>query len=350
MDIPLSLSLMFLIVAGINTMVMIKAESRSVRFLAENERIENILRVKYLYEPEIFRRSGVIGMGIGLMIDEQGEDTENLGIIIYSEQANPDPASRFPEFLEKVQVQVRIVNSGLPTNSDNSKQGELGINPRENIFQSMIGGISGGPDFFYVEPRQGTIGLIVRDKYTKKLFIMSCCRVIGGKKPQIGDGVSQPARKWLGYRAAELQRFLYGNNLYLGKQYFQDVAVALPANGRDAQLGRIYGVDKPIFTSSEPYPGQNVMKSGIATGVSAGVVEAIYVDYITPKKIILYSMFTIRSPSVRFSDIGDRGSAIFSSDNENYSYVGLLNGTRGDLTMCSPISPILKRIKCSVIE
>lgn len=349
MGIPLPISLMLSILVGINTMVMIKAKSRRINFSVENERIEEILGVKYLYEPEMFRRSGVIGMGIGLMIDEQGEDTEELGIIIYSEQANPNPASHFPAFLENVKVQVRIVNPSLPTLSDNSKQGDLGINPRENIFQTMIGGISGGPDYFYVEPRLGTIGLVVRDKYTKKLFIMSCCRVIGGKKPQVGDGVSQPARKWLGYRAAELERFLYGNILYQGKQYFLDVAVALPTNGRAAELGSIYGIDKPILASSEPYPGQNVMKSGIATGVTAGVVEAIYVDYITPKKIILYSMFTIRSPSVRFSDMSDRGSAIFSNDDETYSYVGLLNGTRGDLTMCSPISPILKRIKCSVI-
>lgn len=325
-----------------------KTENGRGKLPGIDERMEEILRIKYLYETNIFLRSGVIGVGVGLMLNEHGEHTTELGIIIYCESTNPDP-SHFPTILDGIKVQVRIVNAALPTAAEKNQLNAPSVNPREDIFKTLIGGISAGPNFFYIDSRQGTIGMIVKDKYTKKLFIMSTCRAIGGKRPQSGDEVSQPARKWVGYQAAELQRFLFGNILCYGKQYFQDVAVALPINDRSAELGRIYDVDRAILEFTDPYPGQRVMKSGVATSITTGVVDAVYVDYMTPKRKILYSMFTIRTSATAFSEIGDRGSAIFSIDNEEYSYVGLLNGQRGELAMCSPIAPILKRIKCDIV-
>jgi hypothetical protein len=322
----------------------------------DEEDVRKVRGIKEKYEMELFKCPAITGVGIGLMTDDDGKYTSEVGISIYYDPAYQDLVADLPAVLEGVRTQVRPGGFALPVEPESELEqmpegGEnleqASTNPRKRRIDPMIGGIGGGPDYLYLHPRKNTIGLIVRDLLTGELMIMSTCSAICGKRPRVGDGVSQPARSYLPDRAAELVRWHKGNVNYGDQGYYIDAALALPAAGRSAQIGQIYGINHFITQSEQVGLGWQVIKSGVG-GVTEGLVVNIDFTSMTTSGPI-FRMFVVRGLWADFSTDHDSGSAILAlNEHGGCDVVGLLNGGRGELTLCSMIDPILASLACEM--
>lgn len=322
----------------------------------DEEDIRKVRGVKEKYEMELFKYPGITGVGIGLMVDDDGKYTSEVGISIYYDPASVVSVVNLPEVLEGVRTQVRPGFFAPPIEQESElaqmPEGEehlekTSTNPRKRRIDPMIGGIGGGPDFLYLHPRKNTIGLVVRDLLTGELMIMSTCTAICGKRPRVGDGVSQPARHYLSDRAAELVRWHKGNVNYGDRGYYIDAAVALPAAGRSAQIGQIYDINPVITQTEEVGLGWGVIKSGV-DGVTEGLVVNIDFTSMSTSGPI-FRMFVVQGFWAGFSTVHDSGSAILAfNEHGGCDVVGLLNGGHGELTLCSMINPILASLACEI--
>jgi hypothetical protein len=298
------------------------------------------------------------------MSDARGELTHDLGLLIFYDDLAERRPTGLPTEIEGIQTEIRPGHferpfaplgeqeeflrppaDGFPLREEDP----LATDPREEIVEPMIGGISGSPDFFYITDRKGTIGLVVRDS-TGFPLIMSNRHVIGGKDPEVGDGVSQPARTWLGDLAASLVAWEQNNILIAGRDYGMDVAVARPTNDRTASIGQIYNLPTP-FGGDAPNVGKKVVKSGIGSNITNGTIGAVNVDIRDRDNndLIMRNQITIRSTTEDFAAPGDSGSAVI--DTESNRVVALLWGFNhtGREGCATPILPILDHFRCTLL-
>ncbi len=323
--------------------------------------LERIRDINANRQDDIFKIRGVTGMGVGFLSDTAGAQTDEIGIIVYIDTALTS-AIAIPTRLDGVTVQVQRGRfkhpfasafvqdeSRSPADAGDTAAHEQSLtdNPREKLFNPMVGGISGNPDFFYVSPKAGTIGLVVRDA-ADRAMILSNRHVICGKQPKVGDGVSQPARFILGDLAASLVKWQLGDVAYQGKQYGVDAAVASPVAKRGATIGEVYGL-RAVTGSGDPTLGLAVTKSGLTTGVTVGTINRIDVRTTNEDGTVLSNQVTMIAPSGNFSEGGDSGSVII--DTAANTVVALLWGANDTTreTVASPIAPILDLFNCKVI-
>lgn len=322
--------------------------------LSSVEHIERIRRIKNKHEKYLFQRPEITAVAISLMKDENGAYTSDVGIAIYFDPEHQDSVADLPPTLEGICTQVRPwrCSPSLETESeqvlmDNSFEQEgLYDNTRRQVINPMIGGISVSPDFIYLIRKRGTIGLIVRDNITGNALVLSTKSAMAGKRPHIDDGVSQPARRGLGDRAAELVMWEKGDIHYYEERYFINAALARPTNGRAAEVGRIYGLMTPIVGVNNISLDMEVLKSGVG-GVTYGRVTNTDFTIVNAEQS-MSRMFVVESVDGDFSNRDDCGSAILTLDEGECQVVGLLNEKQGEFTLCSLISPILAYFNCSV--
>lgn len=297
---------------------------------------------------------GVTAIGVGMLTDDDGNLTDTLGLIIYHESPEASLHGDIRTRVGDVPLQVRQGVFTKPPRGtapeaphDQAKADEqrrLSDNPREQVVNPMVGGISGSPDYWSWSEDVGTIGMVLRAAAGTPV-ILSNHHVICRDNPQVGDDVSQPARVWFGDLAAKIVAWEKGNIVYQGTTYGVDAAVASPANGRLATIGAIYNLPTPTG-SAVPTLGMNVVKSGVTTDITNGVISGFY-DIQQPNMRNQIGIQARRAGEL-FSDHGDSGSGIIDTASNNV--VGLLWGGANNnaLTLASPIIPILNRFNCTV--
>lgn len=334
-----------------------KPLSAGVSNLVSSKQMDYIRVAKNNYEKQLFQREGITAVGIGLLKDDSGEYINDVGITIFYDPDNPAAVADIPPKVDGIRTQVRPwrLSSSLETESELAQAitdtgslelEDLSANPRKQVTNPIIGGISASPDFFYLHPRRGTIGLIVRDIITGNALLMSTQSAIAGRNPQVDDGISQPARRGLGHRAAELAMWAKGDTLFYEESYYIDIALARPTNGRTAEIGWIYGINQPIAGTSHLWLNMEVIKSGVS-GLTYGRVTNT--DFtVANAEEPMSRMFVVESMHGTFSTKYDKGSAILTVENGEYRVVGLLNNIDDGLTLCSLITPILAYTECSV--
>ena len=315
------------------------------------------------HQDALFTIPGITSVGVGKLKNQDNIYSEEQGIIVFYDVPDGQPAPTIPDMLDGFKTELRRSRFTFPGQRDNQHEylsppadaipkKSSGIdNPRDVLFNPMIGGISGNPDFFYVSSWTGTIGLVVKDNKTHNPLIMSNQHVICGKNPKVGDGVSQPARNWFGDEGAKLTKWIHGNVISNGVSYGMDAAIAAPSNKRRATPGEIYGID-PVTQSAEPAVGDNVLKSGLTTDITRGEIEVVNVTVKIDDVRLDRQFFILATNCPAFSEGGDSGSAVIRENTGSArAVVGLLwGGDTADPTrsVASPINPILSYFDCSV--
>jgi hypothetical protein len=310
--------------------------------------LPELTNVKEQFRDELKNIDGINAIGVGLMTNIKGELTDELGIVIYHKDPNDSVLLKITNILGNIRREVRCGEFHAPQTEAEMKPSaeemEITAGPREKKVNPMIGGISGSADNLTNLGDKGTIGLVVKANDGTAL-IMSNQHVICTKDPEVGDGVSQPAREWFGDLAAELVDWRKGNINYQGTQYGVDVAIARPTNDRTATIGQIYNLPTPIG-SGTPVLNRKVAKSGITTEITNGIVDGI-VDVLEPD---MRNQITITGLNGVFSKPGDSGSAVI--DTTENKVVALLWGgstEKSPRTIASPINPILSLFHCSIV-
>ena len=325
--------------------------------------IDHIREVNARHQARILSIPGVTAMGVGFLSGADGSLTEEVGILIYIQKVGIG-AKSIPSTIEGFKVDVRFGVFRSPS-ADALHQDEFNCppadvpkargveddNPRNRLIEPMIGGIGANPDFFYVSPTVGTIGLVVKNK-AGGASILSNRHVIAGKKPKVGDPVSQPARNVTGDKAASLVNWQLGDITYQGKRYGVDAATATPTNGRSATIGKMFELND-LTGAGEPTLGLKVTKSGITTGITIGKITAIDLATSNDVGTEMSNQVVIRAVNHPgdFSAPGDSGSAIVAlTTNDTENVVALLWGGNEDHeTVASPIVPILDHFECTVV-
>jgi hypothetical protein len=305
-------------------------------------------------------KDDVTAVGIGYL-----PGTTEIGIIIHITEPAKVSALAVPTSFNGVKVATKVgrfvhhVSSGVSarapvtqlapatdTKPAPTTEVELG-NPRDATFEPMIGGVSANPNYWSSES-MGTLGMAIKNASGQPV-ILSNYHVICRSNPAVGDEVAQPAHEILFHLAATLQDFILGNYTYNGAQYGMDAAIALPTNGRSAQLGAIYGFQGTVYTTAgTPNLGDLVTKSGLTSNITNGTVTQINTAVKNDSGAILKNQILIQSTSgADFSEQGDSGSVIINSSTSN-AVALLWGGNDQSETVASPIIPILARFNCTI--
>ncbi|UXS31746.1 hypothetical protein FY152_06465 [Agrobacterium tumefaciens] len=316
---------------------------------------EELTALKERHYHQLTGIPGVTAIGVGLLEDDTGELTQELGLILYQHAPEASLQASLMTTLGGAPVQVRegsfirpheaLRTPPVPGTELKDHPRRLSDNPREKIVEPMVGGISGSPDYWSWTDTVGTIGLVVRAANGAPL-IVSNAHVICRDNGQIGDDVSQPARTWLGDLAANIVALQRGNIVYQGTSYGVDAAVASPTNGRLATIGAIYNLPSPVGAAVAAL-NMNVTKSGVTTNITNGVVSGFY-DVQQPNMRNQIGISPRRAGEV-FSQPGDSGSAVIDTAGNNV--VGLFWGAsaQGTISLASPIQPILNLFNCTIV-
>ncbi|ASK30014.1 hypothetical protein CEY12_07785 [Chryseobacterium sp. T16E-39] len=227
----------------------------------------------------------------------------------------------------------------------------------------LIGGISisanGGLMHGGKEVRgNGTLGVMVNKKNDDNPYMMTCAHVLVGTTTKLDSDVCQQS-KWettfeYCHDCAALKSY-YHENVYFQRgsstiNAWLDCAIARKGWFRNATIGKVYGVASVISgfaVINASIIGEEVRKSGITTDITVGEITSITtslrLDNFDGTEVIGNNLTMIRARSGRFSNSGDSGSAIFTTNGS--LLVGILGGSTAsaDLTFASPADAILSK-------
>ncbi|HOJ77970.1 MAG TPA: hypothetical protein PLZ08_08255 [Bacillota bacterium] len=162
-----------------------------------------------------------------------------------------------PQFIDSIPVDIIQSNPGL----------HYFQSKRRERFDPLVGGISIRNLRYNT---QGTLGMIVRDIITGKLFALSNYHVLVGEAGKKGDLITQPATDNKDDIIGEVNRW--------NEQF--DCAVCELNNSRRPSA-KILGYDSPPNTVIRPSIGMIVTKSGLTTGITTGIIDGISFDDFT---------------------------------------------------------------------
>ena len=202
--------------------------------------------------------------------------------------------------------------------------------------------IMGGISISHRNVTAGTLGVLCRNR-KKQIVLLSNNHVIANSnKAKVGDPIYQPGtydsrrrpRNVIGYLAA-FTKLKNGVN--------QDSAIAIVKTSYSRVINRIGHLRRKIRL---PRVGLRVMKSGRTTGLTSGKIIAksgtfrVWYDSKRSYKIKNCIVTTDMSAG------GDSGSLLVDKKRRP---VGLLFAGSDTITLHSPIGPILKRYKISIL-
>ncbi|ASW72997.1 hypothetical protein IQ37_09900 [Chryseobacterium piperi] len=234
---------------------------------------------------------------------------------------------------------------------------------RKEKTDPLIGGISisangeivhGGKEI----AGSGTLGVMVNKKNDDNPYMMTCAHVLVGTTTKLDSDVCQQS-KWettLNYchDCASLKSYYHQNvSFQRGSRTIDswlDCAIARKGWFRNATIGKVYGVGSIIggfAVIDASIIGKEVCKSGITTEITTGnitsITTSLRLDNFDGTEVIGNNLTMIRGKAGRFSNSGDSGSAIFTTDDS--MLVGILGGSTvsGDQAFGSPADAILSK-------
>ncbi|MBT2623457.1 S1 family peptidase [Chryseobacterium sp. ISL-6] len=204
----------------------------------------------------------------------------------------------------------------------------------------------------------GTLGVMVNKKNDDNPYMMTCAHVLVGTTTKLDADVCQQS-KWettLDYchDCAALKSYYHENvSFQRGSSTISawlDCAIARKGWFRNATIGKVYGIGNVIggfAVINASIIGEEVYKSGITTEVTTGditsITTSLRLDNFDGTEVIATNLTMVRGRSGRFSNSGDSGSAVFTTNGS--LLVGILGGSTvsGDQAFVSPSDAILSK-------
>ncbi len=310
------------------------------------------------FRTELYAIKGVNGSAVGLNTTPTGERGEPV-LVIFVDRGSSilanDPSIAVFDKIRSTGVAIDIIEHSntfvpLPLIEGTTDQVMVG-NARKEAMNPMIGGIACGPDVNMVKaPWNGTLGLAVRRG--TQLGILSNEHVMF--YDQQTTTVCQPARgDSVGNHPAGDNLVAHrGNIAFKGRLTFIDAAVASVLDTRKADPTRVFGTDELVvgkIPRTQIQIGDQVIKSGLTTGITVGTVRYLSVD--SPQQ---FNQFAIEGNNhAPFSDHGDSGSVVLVRDPDgDLRVMGLLWGKNEDAgreyTIASPIEAVIQALNIAI--
>lgn len=215
--------------------------------------------------------------------------------------------------------------------------------PKPTKIRPVQGGVSVGNINF---PVAGTIGgvLIIDNEFC----ILSSGRALAPENFELRDEVSQDAF-FDGGNEKDVIGFLSSTALPVkGNSNTMDCAVAVVYEDVGV-AGRIVRIGN-IGNTAEPFLGMKVMKRGRTTDTTYGVIictdATVSVIYPNGERIFRDQFIVARERS-NFALSGDEGAFVLD---ENKDVVGIILASSNDITVVSPIEPVLERFGARLLR
>jgi len=287
--------------------------------------MSEILEIKIAVEENIISSPGVVGIGLGIDIENKPE----INIYILNENVI------VPKQIGGAKVNTIVTGEikALTVLEDNRLQ----------KFRPAPGGVSIGN----YRITAGTLGSLVYDNDTEEPLILSNFHVLAGSNDAvIGEPIVQPGKHDGGILPDNIIATLH-KFIPLKNNGIVDCATAKPINPTDI-IPDIMGIGIP-YGSSEPIINTDVIKSGRTTKVTEGRIvdinATVLVNYGILGNIVLTNQI-VTFPAM--SSEGDSGSILLrKSDNVA---VGLLCSGSSNVTVSCPIKEVLKQLNIHFSE
>ncbi|MEP7290213.1 MAG: hypothetical protein ABI835_00465 [Chloroflexota bacterium] len=141
------------------------------------------IQAQQMHEPELLRKANVVGVAVGFK-QSKGDTTGEVSVVVLVEQKKPLAALSaqdvIPSELEGMRTDVYEVGY---------LQAQQFQNPRERFRPTIPAGVSIG----HFKVTAGTFGVLVKDKTTGEMFVLSNNHVLANSNDSaIGDAILQP--------------------------------------------------------------------------------------------------------------------------------------------------------------
>jgi|GEM_PF-5755945 hypothetical protein len=215
--------------------------------------------------------------------------------------------------------------------------------PKPTKIRPVQGGVSVGNINF---PVAGTIGGVVI--IDNEFCILSSGRALAPENFELRDEVSQDAF-FDGGNEKDVIGFLSSTALPArGNSNTMDCAVAVVYEDVGV-AGRIVRIGN-IGDTAEPFLGMKVMKRGRTTDTTYGVIictdATVSVIYPYGERIFR-DQFIVAKERANFALAGDEGAFVLD---ENKNVVGIILASSNDITVVSPIVPVLERFGARLLR
>ncbi len=283
------------------------------------------------HEKSLFEKSHVVGIGVGEKI-QGGVPRGFLSLKVYVEKkiirSQLAKEDCIPQKLSGVETDVEEV-------------GKIVAQSNTGRYRPTLGGVSIG----HYKITAGTFGCLVKDKKNQAVFILSNNHVLANSNhAQKKDPILQPGNYDGGKEPEDIIAYL---ERWIEIQFgvegnLVDAALAKPQSKSQVkpeilQIGIPSGVGKAEL-------GMFVQKSGRTTGYTTGKIKdvsaTVKVNYDDQLALFRNQILT-----TAMSQGGDSGSLVLD---EKKRAVGLLFAGSDVVTICNPISEVLKLLEVAL--
>ena len=277
-----------------------------------------------LSEDELLAKSNVVGIGIGEKI-RGGFSQGRLCLKIYVQKKLAIQSLSKKELLPQEIARIE---------TDVEEIGKIVAQANTGRFRPAPGGVSLG----HYQITAGTLGCLVKDKKSGKVFILSNNHVLANSnKAKKGDHILQPGPYDGGKKPKDIIGYLENwiEINFKKEANLVDAALARPKDSGDVQPEIILIGSPQSLTKAKI--GMSIQKSGRTTGYTTGKVKdisaSVKVNYDNQVALFRNQILT-----TNMSQGGDSGSLVLDM---KARAVGLLFAGSEQVTILNPISAVL---------
>jgi hypothetical protein len=301
--------------------------------------------VKESLVSSLLQQENISGVGIGFLNPDNEE--EGAAIILYV-NAESISATNLPEYYEAyinetdIRVPIRKELTGEFIANVNFLAGHPEYSKR---IRPILAGYSVG-----YPGSSGTAGLIVIDKVTKKLFILSNNHVLNKDNTSGYTETIQPGGADGGSAGADTIGRLDRYIPFVSGDNYLDAATSIPLN--NSLLNPSYATKGTIPGHYLQYRvGWNFYKVGRTTGPVTGKVDSVdtqvTVDYGRLGKFTFKQQTVVKGAGA-VSLPGDSGSVWLKAEDNNACAVNYAGSGDGLTSICFPINWFMEKFNCLV--
>jgi hypothetical protein len=333
-------------------------EAGSAEGVAVSEdRLHALVQVQKNNEADLFKISGVVGVGIGL-----GEKGVGLAIHVYLNEDNPNASvTAIPQRVDGVAVRV------LQTDEIRALDGPPGNNHRLNypnpvpmgVSTSNVNGIFAGTLGFRVFRigQTSNVGYITNNHVAAANGANLCPLQVNPQRlPAFGVDQCQPGRLDAGGACTPpvIGDLVQAVPIVMSTAFHNTIDAAFVQSSRSLVNKTILDIGNPSPTTIEPAVGASVRKSGRTTGLTTGTIQtinaAVNVGYGASCGVARFIGQIIITPG-SFSAAGDSGSPILRNVLDAAGRrrpVGLLFAGSSTITVANRIADVLGALHAQI--
>lgn len=311
--------------------------------------VERMLAVKHRIADLYIGRNGVVGVGVGFK-ETNGRRTGQLALRFYVKRKGAAaPGALVPEVIENLPTDV--IEFALAGPGDLLKAPTLPMTDPTRYLK-LQGGISIAPS--RLSSGSGTLGILVADTALRTPMMLSNAHILAlsDGKAKKGDEICQESRAdnalgWCG-NCGELDRWTLGNVKVGALEIGVDAAVArISTMLRTTAMRTIVGIGAVDSRTAAAQLGAAVRKRGRTTGLTAGTIAAVGVNFEHPSGLTLNNQIEVSGDGGRrFSQTGDSGSVYVTGAGQAPTRLLALHwgSTADGRALGSPIDAVLQAL------